>query len=238
MGKFRWAWALAVVAVISAAMLSLRSARKRSEAPATSADATVPSSVAAEKKSAPVAANPVSRASRPVTKAASASESDLPTADTDSGENVVFDDDDSSEDERHAADREGVMLGVRTVLPKMKECYENALKKDPKLGGSVVLELTLRPQNGKGIVSSAEVAMGDDGGTLNSPLLEQCLLNAVASAAFPPPSSEELFITYPFKLVPGSESDDSDSESDGEPDEPDQDGTPSSSLHAIRASRG
>lgn len=102
-------------------------------------------------------------------------------------------------------DREVIQDVIRTVLPDIKDCYEQALATRPDLSGRVVVEMKIKTRDGKGRVDEAEIipSAGDD---LDSPATEHCLLQVMTRVEFPPPGGDgEVIVRYPFVLKTGEE---------------------------------
>ena len=96
---------------------------------------------------------------------------------------------------------------IRNHINDISACYENALKKNPSLGGFVMVRFVIA-QNGT--VSRATTA--ED--TLESPDLTECILAEFMTMKFPaglkndalktssPEGRRELTISYPFRFAP------------------------------------
>jgi hypothetical protein len=102
-----------------------------------------------------------------------------------------------------------VVAVIRTKMREVAGCYERlVLAHDPDAAGRIEVKFTIRPRDGVGRVSEASiVAPNSDAATaeLASPLLQQCLLNALAEATFPPSSEEETEVVFPLDFRPGDD---------------------------------
>jgi hypothetical protein len=98
---------------------------------------------------------------------------------------------------------------VRTIIDKslgaVRGCYEMAMDQKPMPEGRVVVQLRIVKWGESGLVSDAEVVRSES--TLNAPVTQQCILEALGRLEFPPPSQGQLIITYPFifKSDPGDD---------------------------------
>jgi hypothetical protein len=97
---------------------------------------------------------------------------------------------------------------IRGQLNDVKSCYEAALVDTPNLSGRIMVSMTIKAKNGKGIVDEAEVIPSEEGGDLVSPSVEQCLLGVMSRAEFPAPDGDgEVLVHYPFVLLPAAPED-------------------------------
>jgi len=93
-------------------------------------------------------------------------------------------------------DKEIIRRIVRRHLNEVKYCYEQALAKQPKLDGRIVMKFTIA---GTGQVIASFVQSS----TLGSPAVEMCVANAVKRWDFPAPSGGGLsMVSYPFTFSP------------------------------------
>lgn len=100
-----------------------------------------------------------------------------------------------SADAPASLDKEDVRAGIKAVTPKIRDCYERALKQQPDLGGKVIVKFTMEGKDGKGTVVSGEVAESET----DSPFFDACVLKEVAGAEFKAPSGGgTINVTYPF----------------------------------------
>ncbi len=97
-------------------------------------------------------------------------------------------------------DKEVIRTGIIEIVPKVKQCYDEGLKRDPSLKGRLVVEFVIAAQDGQGRITTAEVQSGeDDDEFMNAPLTAQCVLQALGEAHFPPPEGGGVVhVTYPF----------------------------------------
>jgi TonB family protein len=87
---------------------------------------------------------------------------------------------------------------VNQNRPKVRACYDNALKKLPDLKGDLVLKFTLNPEGG---VKSIEQDL--EKSTLKSPEVAKCAMDEIKSWKFPPSSrGMDTTVNYPFNFKP------------------------------------
>lgn len=106
--------------------------------------------------------------------------------------------------------RDGLNNAIRAVIPAVKGCYEALLDDDPLASGRLELRLTITDRGGRGHLAHATVVPPEsDGGRpeLNAPLVEQCILKAVAGAPFEAPIGGDVVVDYPFVFHPKTEPD-------------------------------
>ena len=96
-------------------------------------------------------------------------------------------------------DREAVRRGIKAATPRIRDCYDRALKHDPALAGRVVVEFHIEGgADGGGVVTSGEVI---ESGT-QSPFFEACVLKEVAGATFDAPEGGgAVTVRYPFQFA-------------------------------------
>lgn len=93
-----------------------------------------------------------------------------------------------------ATHKEDVRQVMRTNGPLFQKCYEEGLKKDPKIEGKVVLMWTVGTD---GKVISAEVKESE----LKSAVAEKCMVSAVKTLKFPKPlNGIDTRIVYPLSF--------------------------------------
>jgi outer membrane biosynthesis protein TonB len=89
---------------------------------------------------------------------------------------------------------------VRAILPLLTECYSQALERDPKLGGRIMVkfEISGEPDLG-GAVASSEV--DEDDSTALEPEFVECVQETMYAAEFKPPSDGgDITVSYPFEF--------------------------------------
>lgn len=94
-----------------------------------------------------------------------------------------------------SADREAVRRAVKTHLSEVKTCYDDAIKKDSKLGkGKIVIDFDV---DDTGKVTSAKI--NEKKTTLKSRDVQQCLVGKFKSWTFPAsPKGTIAAVSYPF----------------------------------------
>lgn len=77
-------------------------------------------------------------------------------------------------------------------MPKVKSCYENGLKLNPKLAGKVVTQFKI---DALGKVRETSIVSS----TLHDPAVEGCILKQLSQQQFPkPPDGTNTVIEFPF----------------------------------------
>jgi hypothetical protein len=91
------------------------------------------------------------------------------------------------------------------MFPLLKQCYESALKRQPALGGKLVLSFAIvgDPQVG-GIVEDADFAEESD---LKDAEMETCVRESLMTLTFdkPPEGGGKVTVKYPILFAPGDE---------------------------------
>ncbi|MBI5494397.1 MAG: AgmX/PglI C-terminal domain-containing protein [Deltaproteobacteria bacterium] len=92
---------------------------------------------------------------------------------------------------------EEVKAAIRAVIPAVKDCYEGGLKMKADSQGALKVSFTLVAADGGGFMRDAEIVDSQ----LGNPVVDACVLNALATARFPMPEGDgEVRVTYPFKF--------------------------------------
>ncbi len=95
--------------------------------------------------------------------------------------------------------REGIQGAVLEALPGMKACYDDALARDPSLGGKMILGFTVVDHDGLGKVTVVEL---DDGAVSDDDMIG-CVLDSLEGLQFDPPEGGgELSVSYPITFSP------------------------------------
>lgn len=98
-------------------------------------------------------------------------------------------------------DKAAIQGVIRQHRDQIRACYEDQLKKHPKLEGKVVVRFSISPS---GAVSSAKVVES----TASNAALETCIAKRVATWVFPKPGGEgPVVVTYPFTFQRSSSPD-------------------------------
>ena len=99
--------------------------------------------------------------------------------------------------EEGSLDKKTFRAAVQTVIGDIGTCYEAALADSPNLEGRSVVVMTVVTKDGKGKISDAEVQPNE--GDLNAPAMQQCMLQALSRAEFPPSvDGQPVVVHYPF----------------------------------------
>ncbi|MGV3620182.1 MAG: AgmX/PglI C-terminal domain-containing protein [Archangium sp.] len=94
-------------------------------------------------------------------------------------------------------DKETIRKVVSGARKAVQNCYERALKNDPKLSGKVMIEFTI---GGRGDVTEANAS---EGTTIKSAEVVSCVREAIERLKFPAPEDgEPVTVNYPFVLSP------------------------------------
>lgn len=141
------------------------------------------------------------RAPRPATPAATANTPEHSTAvQRPAGKPAAIQPPPPIAPEPGSLDKDTIRTGVKSIIPRVEECYTKGLQRNPKLGGKVVVKFVIRTKDGRGRIDEGEIDSEND--ELQSPLVEQCILNAMADIDFPAPSGGgEVHVSYPFVLA-------------------------------------
>jgi hypothetical protein len=113
-----------------------------------------------------------------------------------------------------AADDEGPRIDPKYIQQRVREdffplaqaCYQDALKRSPKLAGTLKLSFTIvGDESIGGVVEDSGIA---DGSTIDDEELRQCMSESMASMTFPPPKGGGVVtVVYPIALSPGDDDD-------------------------------
>jgi hypothetical protein len=104
-------------------------------------------------------------------------------------------------------DKDTIRTGIKSIIPRVEECYTHGLERNPKLAGKIVVKFVIRTKDGRGRIDEGEIDSEND--ELQSPLVEQCILTAMAEIDFPAPSGGgEVHVSYPFVLANDGEPND------------------------------
>jgi RNA polymerase sigma-70 factor (ECF subfamily) len=102
-------------------------------------------------------------------------------------------------------DKQTIRDGIRAVIAPIKACFEAQLDRDPTLQSArVTVHFVIQPRDGKGVITEATIVPASpDAGVpdLAAPLAEQCILQAVSTASFPPPPDGQVIVEYPFMFA-------------------------------------
>jgi hypothetical protein len=99
-------------------------------------------------------------------------------------------------------DPEYVRAAIREQLvPVAVDCYNSALRDDPKLGGELILKFTIvGAEEVGGVVEDSSI---DEESTLDSPFIRECMRESVMAVVFePPPDGGKVEVSYPLVFEP------------------------------------
>ena len=88
---------------------------------------------------------------------------------------------------------------VRQSFGRFRLCYDNGLRSDPKLVGTVTTKFVI---DATGAVSKTE---RDPSTTLTDPGIVSCIVNAFTNMSFPQPEGGIVTVVYPVILEPPAE---------------------------------
>lgn len=92
--------------------------------------------------------------------------------------------------------REDSRALIMTKAPNVKSCYDQALKADPKVAGTVVLHFKVQPETGQVI----EARLDDKKTT--APGLGRCVLQVMDGLKLEPPDASEGLATFAWEFRP------------------------------------
>lgn len=80
---------------------------------------------------------------------------------------------------------------IRANFPRFRQCYEQGLKKDPGLRGSVAVRFII---DTTGAIETANLA----GGSMSDAQVSSCVLGVYKTVSFPEPEGGKVMVTYPI----------------------------------------
>lgn len=97
-------------------------------------------------------------------------------------------------------DKDYIRASVRELIPLLVECYEQGLARDPKLGGSIIVDFTIEGEPGVGGVVG-ESAIDAAGSTLTDPAVRECVQETMFAIEIEPPAGGGVVtVRYPFEF--------------------------------------
>lgn len=103
----------------------------------------------------------------------------------------------------HFADgsgKEAIRTALREITPGVRDCYEQGLRLDPELHGSLALQLTIDTREGVGRIVEAQI--DEAASTMHAVLVQACVLDTLTHAEFPAPRDQGVIsFTYPFHFA-------------------------------------
>ena len=91
--------------------------------------------------------------------------------------------------------KEAIRNVIRAAQPQIRFCYEEELKKAPKLAGRFTARFVI---DEKGVAQ--EISFSKD--TLQQPAVTACITKVLSSLRFPAPSGGSVSVRYPFSFSP------------------------------------
>lgn len=101
---------------------------------------------------------------------------------------------------RFALDRSGISQAVKSIVPDIKDCYQEWLKVNPGLGGVMKVKITIAvdPEDStKGTVVEAKIVQSK----VQNQFVEGCVVNALSELEFEPPTEGDFSFLMPFKFA-------------------------------------
>ena len=101
--------------------------------------------------------------------------------------------------ERNAGGRlapEVIQNVVRQNFGRFRTCYEEALKRKPKLEGTVTVKYAIEP-------NGSTQGAADEGSTLPDLDAIQCVVHGFSALSYPPPQGGYVTVVYPIAFSPG-----------------------------------
>jgi hypothetical protein len=100
---------------------------------------------------------------------------------------------------------DAVRAGINAARPAVSRCYAEALQRDPKLGGRLMVRMVVDQAEGKGRIREASIEDDASNEALRgdrSPLLGLCILKAVGEVEYPAPEGDgEIVVRFPYLLT-------------------------------------
>jgi len=87
---------------------------------------------------------------------------------------------------------------LETRNAQLKSCYDDALKADSKIAGTVTVQFVVAKKTG-----TVESATVDQAKSSAPPVLGQCVVNAVTGLVLTPPDKNEGRATFTYEFKPG-----------------------------------
>ena len=100
---------------------------------------------------------------------------------------------------RFPLDRTGIPQAVQSVVPDIKDCYQEWVKLNPGIGGAMMVQITVTtdPEDtSKGKVTGAEIVKSE----VKNKLIDGCVLNALSELEFEAPPDGTVSFAYPFRF--------------------------------------
>jgi hypothetical protein len=95
-------------------------------------------------------------------------------------------------------DKEYIRASIRELVPLVRECYENALRDQPDLGGTLTVAFTIAGEPEIGGVVTESGIVGTDAGTLHAGL-EECVRETMYGLKLQAPRGGGIVkVRYPF----------------------------------------
>lgn len=93
-----------------------------------------------------------------------------------------------------------IKAAIKDVVPLIKECYENALRKDPNLGGKMVVTFEIVADSDLGGLVSTS-AIDPKRSDITAPNMRECVRETIYALEFPKPESGgKTKVSYPFRF--------------------------------------
>jgi hypothetical protein len=89
-----------------------------------------------------------------------------------------------------------IQLVVRKNFGRLRMCYENGLRSDPSLAGTVSVAFIIDANGATGSV-------GDKGSTMTDARVLSCVVDVYRGMSFPKPENGTVTVVYPIQFTPG-----------------------------------
>jgi hypothetical protein len=91
---------------------------------------------------------------------------------------------------------------VRDAFPRMRDCYESAMRKNPNLRGRVTTRFLIDREGAVAMIADGGTELPDDA-ALGVSGVAQCVRREFGNLRFPSPDGGEVVVVYPIMFAPG-----------------------------------
>lgn len=111
---------------------------------------------------------------------------------------------DSDEDSKGSLSKETIRDAVGAVIEDVKHCYQDQLEATPDLAGKLVVNFTIKAENGAGgVVDQVEINDESDEAMRTSLKLSECIVDTIYTLELPEPEEGGVVkVSYPFFMTP------------------------------------
>ena len=94
---------------------------------------------------------------------------------------------------------EAIDAGIQGQLPEIRECYSAWVKRNPDLGGRILVKFVIATsEENPDLGYARDVKIAET--TMDNVWIEGCIASAMEDAEFPSPSGGVVIVTYPFSF--------------------------------------